>query len=359
MSFRPLFFALLSTALVARAELRVPAFTAYLTPNADGARVSEKSGVRGWKDPAVKVVWFGEVKTPGKIEAALELVLPSDAKTRLQLTVGDNSREAEVVGTGEKQRVDFGSYEIAKTGYTRFELSSPQPAGDLEALILDGPALKDAHFNLEPRRNAASVHLRYAMPKEQQVAAFYNEVVAVEDPVATFYMACGFSRGYFGMQVNSPTERRIIFSIWDSGAGSNADRRDQVAAEDHVQLLEKGEGVVTNAFGGEGTGGHSHLVFPWKTGEPQRFVVTVRPDGSFTEYTGHWFHPEKKAWQLIARFRAPKDGKWLSGLHSFSENFGGSTGHLPRKARFGPTWIRTTNGDWQELTRASFSQIHG
>ena len=41
--------------------------------------------------------------------------------------------------------------------------------------------------------------------------------------MATYYMACGWHRGYFGMQVNSPTERRIIFSVWDSG-GEAVDR---------------------------------------------------------------------------------------------------------------------------------------
>jgi hypothetical protein len=30
-------------------------------------------------------------------------------------------------------------------------------------------------------------------------------------------MAYDRYQGYFGMQVNSPTERRIIFSVWDSG----------------------------------------------------------------------------------------------------------------------------------------------
>ena len=42
-------------------------------------------------------------------------------------------------------------------------------------------------------------------------------MTGLEDPLWTYYMACGWHRGYFGMQVNSPTERRIIFSVWDSG----------------------------------------------------------------------------------------------------------------------------------------------
>jgi hypothetical protein len=233
--------------------------------------------------------------------------------------------------------------------------SSGHPAGDLDALVLDGTAAQNAHFNLDPRRNAASVHLFYTTPKDAELALFYNEATGVADPAATYYMACGFARGYFGMQVNSATERRIIFSVWDSGTGQTAKNRADVSDENRVKLLAKGDGVVASDFGNEGTGGHSHLVYAWKTGQPQKFVVTAKAEGDHTDYTGYWFHPEQQTWKLIASFRAPHDGKWLRGLYSFSENFGGSNGHLQRKALFGPQWIRTSDGKWQEITEAGFS----
>ena len=342
--------AFLLSAVTAQAEIRVPASTAYGDPRPDALHVL------GWSDPAEKVVWFGEIKASGKLTAALSLKVKKDAVMKLRLAVGGEEREATATGTGEEQTVGFGEFTIAKAGYVRFELSSPNPAGDLAALVLDGPATADAHFNMEPRRNAASVHLMYPVPQDAQIEWFYNEVTAVEDPVYTFYMACGFSRGYFGMQVNGPNERRIIFSVWDAGSGSNAKDRSNVAPEDQVQLLAKGEGVEASVFGNEGTGGHSHLVVAWKTGEPQRFLLAAHvADAAHTDYAGYWFHPEKKVWMLIAKFRAPKDGKLLRGLHSFSENFGGSNGHLLRKARYGPQWIRTADGAWTELTEATFS----
>ena len=52
---------------------------------------------------------------------------------------------------------------------------------------------------------------------------------------------------------------------------------------------------------------------------------------------------------------APHEGGWLRGLYSFSENFGGSNGHLRRKALYGNQWIRNDAGQWFELTTASFS----
>lgn len=46
--------------LLAAEELRVPAFTAYALPDANGARISERDGVTRWTDPALTVNWYGE-----------------------------------------------------------------------------------------------------------------------------------------------------------------------------------------------------------------------------------------------------------------------------------------------------------
>ena len=321
------------------AQLRIPACTAYLEPDADGARVSARSGITGWQDPALKVLWFGELKHPGRLECSLALRLPTGAESRLRLTAAGKSQEALAKGSATNPvTVSFKTFDIAAAGYQRFTLESlnppGKPAGDVEALILQGPAAEDAHFNLKPRRNAASVHLAYPVPQGANVAAFYCELTAVEDPLWTFYMACGWHRGYFGMQVNSLTERRIIFSVWDSG-GEAADRG-KVADENRVTLVAKGAGVSAGDFGNEGTGGHSHLVYPWKTGEKQRFLVTAKPaDASHTIFSGYYFHPDKKQWVLISSWKAPKEGGYLRGLHSFSENFGGANGQLRRKALYG------------------------
>jgi len=94
-----------------------------------------------------------------------------------------------------------------------------------ETLILDGAAVAEAHFNLQPRRNAASVHLFYPIPPDTKVSVFYCEMTGLEDPLWTYYMACGWHRGYFGMQVNSPTERRIIFSENFSGRNGHVIRK--------------------------------------------------------------------------------------------------------------------------------------
>lgn len=254
--------ALAFLSVIAHAELSVPAFTAYIQPDFRGLEVSKERGITGWKDNSQRVLWFGEIKAAGKLSAKIKL--SGDEGRKLRHNIAEASQEA-VVTAGV---ATFGEFEIAKPGYVRFELvslSDSNGKGVIEALVLDGPATKDAHFNLDPRRNAASVHLMYPTPKDEKIAMFYNEVAAVEEPLYTFYMACGFSRGYFGMQINSETERRIIFSVWDAGNGQKADDRSAVAADDQTQLLAKGEGVEAGVFGNDGTGGHSHLVYPWKT----------------------------------------------------------------------------------------------
>jgi len=349
----------LSTAPLKAAPLSVPGCTAYSGPDPQALRMDDARGVLHWTDPAQSVVWFGQFKSPGSLTARVKITLPAGRTSHLKLTVGGTFHQKTITGADGVQEVDFGEYSLSAPGFQRFVLENLNaaggPAGEIASLELDGPALDGAHFNVDPRRNAASVHLSFPVPKDKVVTAFYNEVTAVEDPVCSYYMACGFSRGYFGMQVNSPTERRIIFSVWDGGSGTNAKDRSSVAEESHTSLLAKGEGVEAGVFGHEGTGGHSHLVYPWKTGEVQKFLVTVSVEGTFTDYTGYWFHPEQQAWKLIARFHAPQDGKTLRGLYSFSENFSGENGHLLRKALYGNQWIQTRDGTWSELLTATFS----
>ncbi|HEY5913320.1 MAG TPA: DUF3472 domain-containing protein [Verrucomicrobiae bacterium] len=359
--FHFLLLALSAHLAQAQSELRVPAFTAYADPDPEpaGLHISPRSGISGWADPVQKVSWFGEMKATGRLDCSVAMRLPPLTTSKLRLTLADKSFAAVAKSGGTNTlAVSFGSFDISRTGYQRFTLESQnprgQPSGDIEALILSGPAATDAHFNLKPRRNAASVHLFYPTPNLTNIDAFYCEVTAVEDPIWSFYMACGWHRGYFGMQVNGPTERRIIFSVWDSG--DEAVDRNKVQSENRVRLVAKGDGVYAGDFGNEGTGGHSHLKFMWKTGEKQRFYVTAKPaESGHVIFSGYYFYPDKNEWMLISSWNAPKERGYLRGLHSFSENFGGANGHLLRKALYGNQWIHTTGNGWIELTAATFS----
>jgi len=99
-------------------ELRVPASTAYIDPDVRGARVSGRSGITGWDDPALKVLWFGQIKTVGKLDCSVLLKMPEGATSKLRLTVAGQAHDATVKGAGaELVTASFGSFNIAEAGY--------------------------------------------------------------------------------------------------------------------------------------------------------------------------------------------------------------------------------------------------
>lgn len=341
--------------LLQATSITLPAFTAYPVPNPDGARVTREGAITGWSSSETRIEWGGYFRKAGRIHISAQIDLPSEERASYELDCGRGVLAATAAGTGVTSTVDLGNLNIAKPGWQVFWLRGTTRTGSsfgtLQSLTLEGDAVQDAKFNLKPRRNSASVHIWY--PVGEDTEWFYNEVTAEEDPLATYYMACGFSRGYFGMQVNGPRERRIIFSIWDSG--NEAVDRSRVAPEDQVQLLAKGEGVYASGFGNEGTGGHSHWVYPWKTHVAQKFLVHAEPKGAMTIYTAYFWASEEGGWRLIASFSAPHDGKLLRGLYSFVEDFNGDNGNLKRKALYGPAWIHTTARGWEPLVTARFT----
>ena len=342
-----------------RAELRIPAFTAYVLPNPQGARIREPQGITLWKDPSQRVVWYGQFAKTGPMQVCVAIEPKGGSVPSLKMRVAGQSRSGE---SGPIENgisiVNFGTWELSETGYVPLELERDSEGSEPDFRVVDlrlaGGAVEGAHFNLKERRNAASVHLMYPITSGTEIEAFYGEVTAVEDPIGTFYMTCGWHRGYFGMQVNSPNERRIIFSVWDSG--NEGIDRNKVASENRVQLIDKGKDVFSGDFGNEGTGGHSHLKTMWETGSTQRFLVTATPvDATHTIFAGYWFNPIDERWMLISAWNAPKEGGRLRGLHSFSENFIGENGHLQRKALYGNSWYRTSDGVWHEIIQARFS----
>ncbi len=349
-------------ALAADAQtITIPGYTGYAVPaeQDESGMFSEKSGLQ-WTNAKQQVSYHFYLRKAGDLAIALT-IKNAKAGNTLKLTVGGKSFMVTVPVSKNFKKVKVGKLSIADSGFYTIVLSAIKKSGntvaDIASISLSGSATENMHFNPKPRRNAASVHLRYPLADSVKAVAFYNEITIPEgaDMVHSYYMACGFARGYFGIQVNGPTERRVIFSIWD--AGNEAVDRNKVADSNKVQLLAKGEDVLADGFGNEGTGGHSHWVYPWKTGQTYKLMVNVLTDSATqtTIYTGYFFIPETQKWKLIASFKAPRDGKTLRNLYSFSENFVGLNGQLQRKASFGNQWVQRQNGSWKELTQATFS----
>lgn len=365
----------LLTACVAHGEpTLVPAFTAFSEPNPQGLDVRENDGVYGWTNKTQSAVWYGDLRDIGALRLALHVVLPAGQTAHWRLHVsGVEPKPARTqnfvldgaaTGTGAAQTVSLGEIKIAQTGFYRLALEgvakSGATFGDLKALAFDGPAAASiasrAGFNFTHWRGQTSTHLTYQFPKGAKYVAFYNEVTPLTDPVHTYYCAIGFDGGYFGMQANTATEKRVIFSVWDNA--SEAVSRSKVDAKDRSGLLAKGKDVFAGDFGNEGTGGHSHLVVPWKVGQTQRFLVQVKPDGDAAIFAGYYFRPDTHKWMLISAWRRPRTEATLARFYSFSEDFGHDQ-QATRIAKFGNAWVQSADGKWTEPLTARFSRTAG
>jgi hypothetical protein len=196
-----------------------------------------------------------------------------------------------------------------------------------------------------------SVHLGYPAPT---AVAFYNEMKIEQSAVGTYFMVCGWNKGYFGIQEQGQGKKVVLFSVWDPG-----DQNDpNVVKEDfQVKLLHKGEGVRVGRFGNEGTGGQSFFDYDWKVGETYRCLVTAKATGNRSEYSGYFYLPEKSEWKHLVTFSTPTGGTLLKGCYSFVEDFKRDkvSTTKTRRAEFGNAWIQTEDGKWQPILKAKFT----
>jgi hypothetical protein len=196
-----------------------------------------------------------------------------------------------------------------------------------------------------------SVHLGYPAPEG---VAFYNELTVDKSADGTYFMACGFRMGYFGIQELANGKKLVLFSVWDPGAQNDPKT---VPEERRVQVLHQDEGVRIGRFGNEGTGGQSFFDYDWKAGETYRFLVTSQSADKRTQFAAYFWLPEKKQWKHLVTFATLAEGKQLHGYYSFIEDFRRNrvSTTKERKAHFGNGWIKTRDGDWVALTRARFT----
>jgi hypothetical protein len=200
-------------------------------------------------------------------------------------------------------------------------------------------------------RAARSVHLGYPAP---DATLFTTAMTVVDTTPGSYFMAAGWSTGYFGVQELADGRRVVIFSVWDPTAG---DDPQAVKGEDRVECLHSGEGLRIKRFGGEGTGGQCMGDLDWKVGDAVRFAVVARVDGVKTAYEGHLKPSEADPWTHLVTFRTRTGGQPLRGLYSFVEDFrrDGRSVHEVRRARFHDGWVRGTDGAWTPLVRARFT----
>ncbi len=320
-----------------------------------------------WKDAkeTAMVRTYFRVSRTGSAIIYLKPAPGTAGRWRISLNGKANTVKLQAVDTGW---IKAGKWTIPDTGYQQISLLAldGQKGGKqlpVKAYRVEGAALAGENNYVKNNegnffywgRRGPSTHLNYPIPAGVQAEWFYNEVTVPvgEDKIGSYFMANGFGEGYFGMQVNSPTERRILFSVWSP---FHTDDPRQIPDSQKIILFAKGAAVRTGEFGNEGSGGQSYLVFPWTAGATYRFLLHAVPDGKGkTDYSAFFYDPATAAWRLIASFKRPGISTFITRPHSFLENFDPETGEQSRKVYFGNQWICDPQGNWAPLTHAGFS----
>jgi hypothetical protein len=203
-----------------------------------------------------------------------------------------------------------------------------------------------------PARHAAGQHLWWNLDGVRDATCLYGEIQVLATHSGIYYCGANWhpgepAGGYCGIQHNGPNERRTIFSIWDT------------ARDLHPQVSEADSHTIFNRFGGEGTGAHTHMIWPWQTDEKFRFYVKKSPgEKPDTTDACYYIHDgSRKKWLPIATIASPNGGKksvatFGGGLNSFLENFTGRDRDEPKLALY-RLWLGTSVDKLKCLTRAS------
>ena len=333
----------------------------YITKHGDANDQVSQEGIVRWSDPKSVISTFFEVSQKGDLR--LFLKVKTDDKSSIKVSVGETSFDVKL-SNQTWDTIPVGTVTVDEVGYLQVDIQGISTTGSqfaqIEDLIIDGVASSEPLAfvrDFEPYwgRRGPSVHMKYMLPRDKEIKSFYNEVFVPvgQDVIGSYYMANGFGEGYFGIQVNSETERRILFSVW-----SPFDTQDpkSIPVDQQIKMLRRGKGVHIGEFGNEGSGGQSYLKYPWVAGNKYKFLSQVEPDGrGSTIYTAYFFAPEEGEWRLIASFLRPKTDTWYTNAHSFLENFIPEQGYITRKVMFQNQWACTNQGEWIELTEGMFT----
>lgn len=335
---------------------------AFLTDGNSGSIT--QNGIVGWQDTSSIFSVFVKLEQPA--EAEIKLRAKSETgKSLVSLEIDGNIKSSEITSQSF-ELISFGQFELPGDEYIQINLRGIEKNGtdfaDVTDLVLELPAdvsLSYVKDNDNGRyywgRRGPSVHLNYETPENTELKWFYSELTVPEgkDPAGSFFMTNGFGEGYFGIQVNSDTERRVLFSVWSP---HQTDNPDEIPEDERIQLLKKGDNVQTGEFGNEGSGGQSFLRYNWLAGDTYRFLNSVEPDGDGnTIYTAYFYSPQEQEWTLIAQFLRPKTNTWNTRPHAFLESFLPQNGFKSRKGVYHNQWAVDTNGNWHELTAATFT----
>ena len=351
-----------------KVQISIPlAGNAYSSKHSEGNRTITDNGIENWTNPQEYFTVYFRVSKPGKFEVSIDDSVLITGKSELEFSINNISKRIKLDSSSAKKAIVVGTWEIKSEGYVavvikglnKTEKSFPAinrlvvSSGKFDGKISYVPNNEGGFYHWG--RRGASVHLNYQVPDTVNAEWYYNELTVPlgQDKIGSYFMANGFGEGYFGIQVNSATERRVLFSVWSP---FTTDDPKSIPESHKIKLLKKGVNVTTGEFGNEGSGGQSYFKYNWIAGNTYKFLLRGKPEGNnSTTYTAYFFAPETSEWKLIASFNRPQTNTYLKRFHSFLENFIPEQGDLSRMVEFNNQWFCDEKGNWNELNTARFS----
>lgn len=285
----------------------------------------------------------------GKVEISVENFSSNDKA--LNKTVKINSEEL--------KDYKITSFKMEKDAYVRlsFRASSSNDDVKIKYITVNAekkPIFLSEDFNTHFGLRGPSCHLSY--DTKQYGSEFESAIIDVMvpeeyDQIGSYYMALGFSGGYFGFQNNSETHRQVLFSVWNS---VDDDNPNNVNNEHRTKIIGTGEGVTARDFGHEGSGKQSFLSVDWKPGKSYRFLLHAeKVDPMMTDYSAWFYNSDEDKWLYMATLRRPDTKILITGLHSFLENFSPAQGDKTRKAFYYNLWVKPVGGaEWLPVSKA-------
>ena len=224
---------------------------------------------------------------------------------------------------------------------------------------------------------APSIHMNMT-PPAGNMEYFYTEITVPVgyDPLYCYYMTSGNSIGYAGIQTNSPTDRRFLFSIWSPISESDPATLKEKYNPKLVRVCNQPEyrkDITFQVFGGEGTGGQSRINVKWVTGNTYKVLLRIRPHPDQIRFPNStlikaWFHNGIE-WMFICEWRRqeiqPGDKGvtestvqgpyWYRSASHFIEDFNGLMGYAPHMAYYSNHWFINDKGEYVEPTGYNFT----
>ncbi len=232
--------------------------------NAKGAKITEK-GIENWTAATEVIKLYFRVSKPGTVSLAIDETAFVEGKSVLEFSINNDPKRI-MLDEGKKAEGIIGSWLVKDTGYVEVAIKGISKTKKyfptIVSLNLGGSAIDEKTTYVKNNegnyfywgRRGPSVHLNYQMPEKVEAEWFYNEITVPKgnDVVGSYFMANGFAEGYFGIQVNSLTERRVLFSVWSP---FNTDNQKEIPESHKIVMLKKGATVHAGEFGNEGAGG--------------------------------------------------------------------------------------------------------